>query len=67
MIAAERLGRRARLVELDPKYADVAVQRWQMYASGQATLDDAGKTFAEEAARRRPPTDSHADVAGVQQ
>ena len=29
LIAAERTGRRARLIELDPKYADVAVQRWQ--------------------------------------
>lgn len=28
MIAAERVGRRARLVELDPKYVDVAVRRW---------------------------------------
>ena len=29
LIAAERTGRRARLIELDPKYADVVVQRWQ--------------------------------------
>ena len=29
MIAAERAGRRARLVELDPKYVDVIVRRWQ--------------------------------------
>ncbi|MGA7454278.1 MAG: site-specific DNA-methyltransferase [Rhodoplanes sp.] len=29
LIAAERTGRRARLIELDPKYADVIVQRWQ--------------------------------------
>ena len=29
LIAAERSGRRARLVELDPKYVDVIVQRWQ--------------------------------------
>ena len=29
MIAAERAGRRARLIELDPKYVDVIVERWQ--------------------------------------
>ena len=29
MIAAERTGRRARLLELDPRYVDVVVQRWQ--------------------------------------
>jgi DNA modification methylase len=29
LIAAERAGRRARLIELDPKYVDVIVQRWQ--------------------------------------
>ena len=29
LIAAEHAGRRARLIELDPKYVDVIVQRWQ--------------------------------------
>ena len=29
LMAAERTGRRARLIELDPKYVDVVVQRWQ--------------------------------------
>ena len=36
MIAAERTGRRARLIELDPKYVDVVVQRWQSATSGAA-------------------------------
>jgi DNA modification methylase len=34
MIAAERAGRRARLVELDPKYVDVIVQRWETITGG---------------------------------
>jgi hypothetical protein len=34
LIAAERAGRRARLIELDPKYVDVIVQRWQASCSG---------------------------------
>lgn len=45
MIAAERAGRRARLVELDPKYVDVIVQRWQDLTGGSATLDGDGKGF----------------------
>ena len=36
MIAAERMGRRARLLELDPRYVDVIVQRWQSATSGAA-------------------------------
>ncbi len=37
MIAAERSGRRARLIELDPKYVDVIVQRWESITGGKAT------------------------------
>ncbi len=65
MIAAERLGRRARMVELDPKYVDVAVQRWQAYAGGEATLQETGETYAQVAAGRHEPT--YAAVAPVQQ
>jgi DNA modification methylase len=53
MIAAERNGRRARLVELDPKYVDVSVQRWQSFAGAPATLDETGETFADVTARRQ--------------
>ena len=60
MIAAERIGRRARLVELDPKYVDVAVQRWQSFAGVEATLNETGETFAEVAA-----TPSLGDYGGV--
>ena len=51
MIAAERTGRRARLVELDPKYVDVIVQRWQTTSGKEATLTADGKTFAALAAK----------------
>ena len=46
MIAAERSGRRARLIELDPKYVDVIVQRWQDLTSGSATHATTGQKFA---------------------
>lgn len=50
LIAAEKTQRRARLVELDPKYVDVIVKRWQDYTGNAATLAATGKTFAECAA-----------------
>lgn len=39
LIACEKLKRQARLVELDPKYADVIVERWQAFTGRTATLD----------------------------
>jgi DNA modification methylase len=45
MIAAERAGRRARLIELDPKYVDVIVQRWQTLTGGSATHASTGMSF----------------------
>ena len=45
LIAAERSGRRSRLVELDPKYVDVIVQRWQKATSGIATHASSGQLF----------------------
>ena len=45
MIAAERAGRRARLIELDPKYVDVIVQRWQDLTGGSATHATTGQQF----------------------
>ncbi len=40
-------------IELDPKYVDVAVLRWQTLASKKATLDGDGRTFEEIAEERR--------------
>ena len=38
LIAAENLGRRAALMELDPRYVDVIVQRWEAHTGRSATL-----------------------------
>lgn len=45
LIACERSGRVARLIELDPKYCDVIVRRWQEYTGQAATLN--GRSFEE--------------------
>ena len=47
MIACEKHGREARLMELDPKYCDVIVKRWQEFTGKKATLADTEQTFEE--------------------
>jgi site-specific DNA-methyltransferase (adenine-specific) len=47
LIAAEKNGRVARLMELDPKYCDVIVKRWQDFTGKDACLYLDGKTFNE--------------------
>ena len=54
LIAAEKLGRRARLMEIDPAYCDVIIRRWQDYTDKKAVLDGAGRSFEEIADERRP-------------
>ncbi len=45
LIAAEKTGRMARLIELDPKYVDVIVRRWQDWTGEHATRLSDGMTF----------------------
>ncbi|HEX2859084.1 MAG TPA: DNA methyltransferase [Alphaproteobacteria bacterium] len=45
IIAAERTGRRARAIELEPKYVDVAIARWQALTGREAVHADTGLTF----------------------
>ena len=49
LIAAEKSGRIARLMELDPRYCDVIVRRWQAYTGCNATHADSGQTFDQRA------------------
>jgi DNA modification methylase len=52
LIAAERTGRRARALEIDPRYVDVAVRRWQDFTGKWAILGGTAKTFEEVAEER---------------
>jgi len=47
LIACEKTGRTARLMELDPKYVDVIVKRWQDFTGKQAIHAETGQPFAE--------------------
>ena len=46
VIAAHKHGRLARVMELDPKYCDVIIRRWQDFTGDAATLEASGMTFA---------------------
>jgi DNA modification methylase len=51
LIACERRGRCCRTIELDPRFADVIVRRWQEFTGRQAALED-GRTLADLEAQR---------------
>ena len=40
IIAAERLGRKCFAMEIEPRYVDVAVKRWELFTGGKAGLED---------------------------
>lgn len=50
VLAADRIGRRAYGIEIDPLYVDVAVKRWQAATKADAVLEGSGKTFDQIAA-----------------
>jgi DNA modification methylase len=55
LIAAERTGRKARALEIDPIYVDAAIRRWQGYTGKAATLAGSNETFEMVEERRALP------------
>jgi DNA modification methylase len=57
LIGAEQTGRRCFLMELDPAYCDVIIERWQTATNQKAVLEADGTPFEEVAANRRTARD----------
>jgi DNA modification methylase len=45
LMAAEQIGRRAFCIEIDPRYVDVAIRRWQQFTGRDAILEATSQTF----------------------
>ena len=55
LVAAERLSRRCRAIEIQPAFVDVAIRRWQKASGKTAVLDGDGRTYEAIAAEGRKP------------
>ncbi len=65
LMAAERTGRVARCIELDPLYVDTAIRRWEASTGETAVLEATGQTFAQVAAERASADDKVPDRGKV--
>jgi DNA modification methylase len=53
IMAAERVGCRARALEIEPRFVDLAIRRWQIFTGLDARLAESGLSFDEIAAGSR--------------
>jgi DNA modification methylase len=65
VIAAEKTGRQARGIEIDPGYVDVTIRRWQAYTGKSAKLAQTGQTFEEIEEERRAPGPQALPIEGL--
>ena len=54
ILAAERVGRRAYTLELEPRFVDVAIKRWQAFSRKDAVHAETGLTFEETVCKQTP-------------
>jgi DNA modification methylase len=65
LVAAELTGRVCCGLELDPKYVDVIIGRWQKVTDQEAKLDGTGATFQEVQSERGQPPDQRPSTAAA--
>jgi DNA modification methylase len=65
LIACEKTGRAARIVELDEKFCDVIVRRWQDFTGREATLEADGRPFGAIEAEREFANDNELAAGAV--
>ena len=58
IMAAERVGRHARALEIEPRFVDVAIRRWQAFTRRDARHAESGLSFDEIAAEGSRAGDS---------
>ncbi len=61
LIAAEKTGRNARLIEIDPLYCDATIRRWQKMTGLEARRADTDETFDEAASLKLEKAEEHTD------
>lgn len=66
LLAAERTGRRARLVEIDPYYVDATIRRFEAMTGRKAVLSETGEPFAEVDVRRRAEGQASANGIAIE-
>ena len=55
LLAAERVGRKAYVLELEPRYVDVAIRRWQAFTKRDVIHEETGLSFEDIATQRAVP------------
>jgi site-specific DNA-methyltransferase (adenine-specific) len=65
IVTAEQLGRRCRAIELEPRYVDVAVRRWEQLTGKQAVLEGDGRSFADVSDERLPLREKAPEHSGA--
>ena len=67
ILAAERIGRRACALELEPRYVDIGIRRWEAFTGRDAFHEDSGLTFDHVCRARVPKSSDCGDSVAAQQ